>query len=222
MTSFALVTEGETDQVVLENIIQTIYLDAIDEEVDIRPVQPLYDETSKSRREVFGGWEQALEFCASKDRLLEALSINDFLVIHLDSDICSDDKINIPFVTPEGHKSTRQIIEDMKSLISSRIPIEVYEEHRSKIIFAIAVHSTECWLLPLHARRDGDKSQMVNCENRLRRALAEHKVKYVKDARSYEDFSRAFRKINNIQSAQAHCESLDDFIDTLQALIQAR
>ena len=218
MTSFALITEGETDQVILDTIIQTFYIDATDEEVDIRPVQPLYDETSRSRREVYGGWEQALDFCASKERLLEALSTNDFLVIHLDSDICNDVRINIPLVTPEGQKSAPQVIEDMKALIKSKIPTEVYEEHYDKIIFAIAVHSTECWLLPLHARRDGEKSQILGCEKRLLRALAANKIKYVKDARSYESFSHDFRKIQHVNSARKHNESLDSFINSLPVL----
>ena len=45
MTSFALITEGITDQAVIENILFRYYKD----EVDVRPLQPPRDATDDAR-----------------------------------------------------------------------------------------------------------------------------------------------------------------------------
>ncbi|MDL5596454.1 hypothetical protein QS468_27310 [Bacillus subtilis] len=215
MMSFALVTEGDTDQAVLEEIIQTIYLEKTGDEVEIRVVQPLYDETTMSRSEVFGGWEMLLDFCSNSERILEALSTNDYLVIQIDTDICEHERIKIPLTSNSAPKSSMQLIDEMRAFLESSIPLEVYNTYRENIIFAIAVHSTECWLLPLHANREGDKSQIVNCENRLYRALATQSRKYIKDARNYSEYAKGFRKIKNINMAKTHNESLRLFVDSL-------
>lgn len=214
MTSFALLAEGETDQVVLEEIIQTIYQEQIDEEVVVRYAQPVYDETSRSRHENFGGWEMLLNFCESKERILQALTANDYIVIQIDTDICEHERIGIS----KNKKTTTQLIYEMKEFIKSRIPPEVYQNHNERIIFAIAVHSTECWLLPLHAVRDGDKNQVLNCEDRLRRALGAKRIKYVKEPRDYLVFARGFRRYRTLNEAKAHSESLCDFINSLPDL----
>jgi len=46
MASFALITEGITDQVAISAILYGLY----DEEPEIRPVQPLRDATDEARQ----------------------------------------------------------------------------------------------------------------------------------------------------------------------------
>lgn len=213
MVSFALLAEGETDQVVLEEIIQTVYYEALNEEVDVNWVQPIYDETSRSRNINFGGWESLLNFCNSDERMLQALSVNDYVVIQIDTDICEHVRIGLSRNTLGS-----QLLQEMKDRILSEIPSEVLDAHREKIIFAIAIHSMECWLLPLHAARDGDKNQILNCEGRLLRALASKGVKYVKDASNYSSFSRDFRRYRALVEAMRHNESLNHFVTSLPVL----
>ncbi|WP_312941218.1 hypothetical protein [Stutzerimonas balearica] len=211
MVSFALLTEGETDQVVLEEIIQTVYTKRTGEEVDVRYVQPIYDETTKSRSENFGGWEMLLDFCQSSDRILEALTANDYIVIQIDTDICEHPRIGLN----RANNENCQLLEQMKQYIIGQIPSQVYDAHGTQIIFAVAVHSTECWLLTLHGALDRDKNQVLACENRLKRSLAIKGVKYVKDAKSYAELSKGFRRYKDLMEAKNHNESLSHFIDSL-------
>ena len=54
MASFALITEGITDQAVLENILTGLY----GEDVEVNPLQPLRDatDTSRVKSDSFAGW----------------------------------------------------------------------------------------------------------------------------------------------------------------------
>jgi len=210
MVSFALITEGETDQVVLDEIIQTIYIERTGEEVDIRILQPLYDETSKSRNKIYGGWEMLLDFCADKDRVLEALATNDYIIIQIDTDISEHKRINISRL-----EEPQKLIELMKDYLRKTINQELYNNHVNRFIFAIAVHSTECWLLPLHATRENDKSQILNCEKRLTRALASKKIKFSKTAHDFIEYSNGFRTFDILNDARHRNISLNHFIESL-------
>ena len=61
MSTFALITEGVTDQVVIENILIGMF----GEDVFVHPLQPIYDETDSSRIEAFGGWQSVFRYCES-------------------------------------------------------------------------------------------------------------------------------------------------------------
>ena len=82
MPSFALITEGITDQIVIENILYGFVGDL---EIDINPLQPLRDETDENRASNFGNWHKVLEYCSS-DRFKNALQFNDFIVVQIDTD----------------------------------------------------------------------------------------------------------------------------------------
>jgi hypothetical protein len=213
MASFAILAEGATDQVVLEEIIQTIYIKMTGDEVDVRYVQPIYDATSAARNENFGGWEMLLDFCNNTERMLETLSTNDYIVIQIDTDICEHKRIGLSRTT-----AANQLIQDMKKHITSEIPENIFSTYQERIIFAIAVHSTECWLLPLHAERKKGKSQTLNCEARLLAALATKNIKYAKNAEDYSLFSRGFRKHRTLMEVQDLNESLSHFIEALPKL----
>ncbi|MAX93111.1 MAG: hypothetical protein CMK99_20595 [Pseudomonas sp.] len=210
MASFALITEGETDQVVLEEIIQTIYIEKTGEEADVRVLQPLYDQTSKSRNKVFGGWEMLLDFCSDKDRVLEALATNDYLVIQIDTDISEHARINISRL-----KEPKELLSCMKTYLQENIDQETFEAYQDKFIFAVAVHSTECWLLPLHEEREKDKSQILNCEKRLTRALASKDINFSKTSKSFAGYAKGFQDFDVLEEARRHNFSLDHFIESL-------
>ncbi|MBD0303281.1 MAG: phage tail protein, partial [Tolypothrix sp. T3-bin4] len=66
--------------------------------------------------------------------------------------------------TPE--QLIEKVIEKFKGLISE----DFYTQYEDKIIFAIAVHSMECWLLPLYYT-DNKKSKYKSCFPTLNQAL---------------------------------------------------
>ena len=74
MATFGLITEGKTDQIVIDNILAG-YFNSRD--IDINELQPLRDETDKNRSETFGGWYRVFEYCRSI-RFKEAFQFNDY------------------------------------------------------------------------------------------------------------------------------------------------
>src|SRR4051794_28026303 len=83
MPTFALISEGLTDQFVIERLVEVICSANFDEGVDINPLQPLRDVTDAVTAP-HGGWELVLEYC--DNGVGDALAANDYIVIHLDTD----------------------------------------------------------------------------------------------------------------------------------------
>lgn len=81
MPTFALITEGLTDQAVIEIVIREYYHAKFADEVDVNILQPARDATDEARAAGQGRWERVLEYCSFHDRISEALSLNDYLVI---------------------------------------------------------------------------------------------------------------------------------------------
>ena len=88
MVSFALITEGITDQAVIENILIGCFDDPI-----VNPIQPLRDATDKQA--THGGWELVLEHLRSPG-LNQALQFNDFVIVQLDTDVSEEHHYDLP------------------------------------------------------------------------------------------------------------------------------
>jgi len=74
---------------------------------------------------------------------------------------------------------------------------EFYEKHENSIIFAISVHSIECWLLPLYYT-DKRKAKTMNCPGTVDKALRKKglaRLQYKngkKNTESYREISKAY------------------------------
>jgi hypothetical protein len=210
MKTFALITEGITDQVVLSAILTGYYSD----EVELRLAQPLRDSTDKTRQGTFAGWENVLQYCTTQ--LFEQLfSVNEFVILQIDTDVCGHPNFNVPVTIDGNLRSTADIVADVKLHIIAAITSEIYENYRDRIIFAIAVHSLECWLLPLFAKKDADMRRIRKCEENLNQVLNRLNVKYEKTYRIYQNLSRDFFRMKNITHARGKNESLELFISAL-------
>ena len=166
MTSFALITEGITDQVVLTAILQATYT----EEPDINEVQPVRDETDNSRQGSFAGWEKVLEYCGL-DFFQQDFIFNDYVIIQIDTDVAEHPNFGVPLTENGADITTGDLVNNVKEMIANKIGKEIYEKYKDRIIFAISVHSLECWLLPLFINDKKGASRLKNCENHLARAL---------------------------------------------------
>ena len=91
MTSFALITEGVTDQEVIENILFGFFGD----DIDVNPLQPPLDITDRNDPERFGGWQMALEYCGSA-KFEQAFQFNEYVVIQIDTDDSQEQPFNVP------------------------------------------------------------------------------------------------------------------------------
>jgi hypothetical protein len=220
MASFALVTEGITDQVVIERIISTIIEDGLDEEVEVNILQPLRDATDEARQEngVFGGWEKVLEFCSSSELLSQALSFNQYLVIQLDTDCCEHPNFGLSYHKDGVELEPLDLIEDVKNIIHSKFSHEFIETYKDRIVFAIAVHSTECWFMPFYSTQAKNKSRTKSCEANLQLNLAKKDIHFEKTYNCYNKLSNCFNKLKDIEKNRALNISLNHFIESLKKL----
>jgi hypothetical protein len=208
MKSFALITEGITDQAALESILVGHY----GEEPDFRQIQPPRDATDESRQGGFAGWERVLEFCSLKE-FADIFSTNDYAVIQLDTDICEHPNVKVPLTKDGLDIATPELVDAVRNFIISKIDKDIFEACKDKIFFAISVHSLECWLLSAIATRN--QSRIKNCEDHLRRELTKKDEKLEKTYAYYQELTRPLDKPKNLLKAKSSSESLSIFLDSL-------
>lgn len=213
MPSFALISEGITDQVVIEAILDSFYKGG-ENDLSVSYIQPSRDATDLSRqdREDFGGWEQVLEHCSISEHMYEALALNDYIIIHIDSDICWHPTIQIDPGLPWS-----ELVEAIQNLIISRIDHTITSHHKDRLIFAIAVHSTECWLIPLYTKIRGELNRVNDCEGLLGSIMRRNNDTYKKDYRVFKNLVRPLRKKKNLLDALSFSPSLNNFVASLPA-----
>lgn len=220
MPTFALITEGITDQVVLEIIIQTVY-EHLEDGVDCRPIQPARDATDSSRQEDLGGWERVLEFCTFSKPMQEILDLNDYVVIQIDTDCCEHVNFGVSLAPGGVERSPKELVDQVVEAIIAKLTPEIYEANQHKIIFAVAIHSLECWLLPLHAKKAHDKTHTKKCEARLRHVLYDNGDKYAKEHDVYEELAKPYQKLRIIHASAKLNDSFAIFLDSLPTLVDA-
>jgi hypothetical protein len=221
MTSFALITEGITDQAALKSILGGHYRGLPDDDdIDVNPLQPLRDQTDLSRLppEAFGGWERVLEYCASPTQVREALELNDYLVIQIDTDCGDERNYGVPLTLGGVERPVRDLVEDVKTRIIGLLGGDLYQAYETQILFAICVHSLECWLVPLHETQIGKKRKTHKCADCLQTALSRSNRKFAKDYRTYYDICRDYRDRGVVARNTKFNESFAIFVASLPAL----
>jgi len=217
MSSFALVTEGITDQKVIENILVGFFDDP---NIDINPLQPLRDETDRNRAANPGNWHKVLEYCASEE-FRGAFQFNDYVIVQIDTDVAAD--YGVKNRDEEGNEfSDGDMYERVREKLITQIDPEFYANYTNRILFAVSVQSIECWLLPLFFT-DNKKSKTVNCLNTLNQGLKTTKTYSIdpknKNPRYYEDISADYTKHKNLMSLYASNLSLEAFIHEIQTTL---
>ncbi len=89
MLKFGVIAEGPTDQTVIENILLGYFEDQEDEP-DIRYIQP-----PRPLTETPAGWGLVFKSLERKDHE-GALQYNDYLVIHIDTDVQEETGFDVP------------------------------------------------------------------------------------------------------------------------------
>ncbi len=138
MARFAIIAEGPTDQRVIENIICGI-MPADDGGPVVVDVQPPPNAP--------GGWTLVLD-ALRKGEVGRALTFNDYVVIHIDSDVCEEPGFDVPRRMGDRELNPSELVDAVSQRLQREIG-DFYPEHRQQIVFAISVDSIECWLLPL-------------------------------------------------------------------------
>ncbi len=158
MKTFALITEGITDYLVIKELLLNYFKD---DEPIINQIQPAKDETDKQT--TGGGWNEVINYC-SNENIKEINLYNDYIVIQIDTDIAEDNRINIKL----HNKSNIEIYEAMRNKLIEFISSQINDI--KSFIFAIGIHQIECWLVGIIDNKHTYKN-VNNCIKRLNIAI---------------------------------------------------
>jgi len=211
MLKFGLACEGSTDQAVIENILCGFYNDkALRQE--IKAFQPLFDATQQKQLEgEFGGWEILLKYLTTK-RFRQDVINNHYMIIQIDTDISEHRNFGVLQHNLSTQELIKKVIERLIIQIDNKKPF--YEDNQEKIIFAISVHSLECWLLPIC--KDLKKEKIAGCFEALQRECKSIKVE--KTHRIYDVLSKPLLKNKDLLKLSSQNSSFQIFLDALPSL----
>jgi hypothetical protein len=212
--TFAGIAEGLTDQIVIENILAGYF----NPDIDVNWLQPLRDTTDANRSSNFGGWSQVFEYCQST-AFKEAFQFNDYIIIQIDTDVSEEEHYNVPHRDENGEFTPEQLIEKVVEKFKGLIGEDFYTKYEDKIIFAIAVHSMECWLLPLYYT-DNKKSKYKSCLLTLNQALKRKGLTIDannKNPEYYRSISLKYCKRKTLLELYKENPSFKSFIEKIQS-----
>lgn len=179
MATFAIISEGKTDQVIIDRLIHQT-CGAFFDKIAVRYARPMRDATD-AKTATHGNWELVLEYC--QHGISDALETNDFVVIQIDTD-CGDHKnFGVQLTECGVERDWSQLVKSAEAIISAKIGQEILTANLERFIFAIAVHSSEAWLLTYFF---GEK-KTKNCFSHLSSKIIRNGTlkKFSKDVRSY-------------------------------------
>ena len=209
---FGLACEGVTDHITLENILCG-YFNNPDLDQSITQLQPPFDETDQKQGD--GGWPNLLKYLAST-RFQEDTLNSTFIVLQIDSDIA--DKLGIAVLDANGNTLTvAALINCVKDKLIAAINQGAdgfYERHAANILFAICVHSLECWLVAHHAQQ----SAIHNCFDVLKAAVDHNQIRVTKKPKNYRLLSVAFLTRSTIDTVAQKDASFAIFIQALATI----
>jgi hypothetical protein len=212
---FGVIAEGPTDQTVIENILLGFFEDQEDEPAIqyIQPPRPL--------TETPAGWGHVFKSLERKD-YEGALQYNDYLVIHIDTDVQEEPGFDVPRREKGKNLSVPDRVDRVIARLKKNIDTGFFLANAHRILFAIAVDTIECWLLPLlHRDRKAAKTSgcLESANQALRKAdrdaLSAGDNKFI---RAYEKASSDYRKRRTLIALHDKNPSLELFIRQLQTL----
>jgi hypothetical protein len=203
--TFAGIVEGVTDKRVITNILAGYFNNP---DIKIAWLQPR--DTIANTKEPPAGWTRVLKYCKS-EQFKKAFQENEYVIIHIDTDVSPKETFDISHQNENGELlTTEQLIVKVVNKFRSLIGEDFYDQHVDKIIFAIAVHSIECWLLPLCL--PDKKEEIDDCPNILKRGLPNFKPK---NPRYYQDISMEYTNQNSLLKLYGGNPSLKIFVEEL-------
>jgi hypothetical protein len=205
-----IISEGCTDQIVIESIIQAFLSD---KNIILDPLQPKFNEQ--------GGWTHVFNYCRSAD-FREALPYKNFIVINIDCDVLKGGEVPEECKMELNGLSIDEVFERVKQKLIDFIGEAFFQEHRERILFAIAVDEIECWFLPLYfPTKPAFCNKVSGCIDKLNTVLKEQEGLYInsKNPDYYTQISKRFLRKGALQICQKN-ESFKIFHDQLDLCLK--
>lgn len=158
-----IVSEGMSDYRVLKHIAGR-YLKQIDPNIQFVPLQP--KETPQSKQEGFGGWQKVFTYIKGEEgepNIITAFEEGvDFIIVQIDTDVREQYDVDCSDIDKQ------QLWDAVKAKL---IECTCEEVDVSKLLFAITIHSTECWLIPFVETNVGKCEKIDACVNTLNNSM---------------------------------------------------
>jgi hypothetical protein len=205
--TFAGIVEGVNDKRVITNILAGYFNNP---DIKVAWLQPRDRDLITNTKEPPAGWTRVLKYCETK-QFKDSFQENEYVIIHIDTDVSTEKNFDVPHHDENGELlTTEHLIANVVNKFRSLIGEDFYDQYADKIIFAIAVHSIECWLLPLCLPEK--KAEIDDCMNILKRDLPDFKPK---DHKYYQRISMEYADTNSLLKLYPENSSLKIFIDNL-------
>ncbi len=203
--TFAGIVEGVTDKRVITNILAGYFNNP---DIKVTWLQPR--DTIANTKEPPAGWTRVLKYCKTK-QFKDSFQENEYVIIHIDTDVSPKETFDVShYDENEKLLTAEHLIAKVINKFRSLIGEDFYDRYADKIIFAIAVHSIECWLLPLCLPEK--KTETDDCMNILKRDLPNFKEK---DHKYYQRISMEYATQNSLLKLYPENPSLKIFIEDL-------
>jgi hypothetical protein len=219
MSTIGIVGEGITDQKVIESILIGYLRDCADGPF-FNYVQPPLDESGRRAQPAAAGWGVVFQFLDQREHE-RALQWNDYLVIHLDTDVSEQKGYDVAWREQGRELSAEELCDRVVARPLAAIGKDFYARHRRRFVFAIAVHAIECWLLPLlvHGKKAAKTKGCPEAADRACRQANRQPLRRGdrKDPRAYELVSKGFRDRRRLLEVKDLNPSLRVFVAALDA-----
>lgn len=206
-----IISEGFTDQIVLENILIGFF---DDKNLPVNYLQPLPNTT--------GNWDKVFKYCQSDD-FKQALQYNDLLIVQIDSDFMQHGEVSENYRIDLQGLSPIEIVAAMSQKLVELIGTDFYISNENRIVFAVSVDSIECWLLPIYYRNQSKKAAKTSgCLDTLNKVLLQQEGFSIdaKKADYYQKVSKHFQKQKDLLTYSSKNPSFEAFITNLKNTTQ--
>ena len=145
---------------------------------------------------------------------------NECVILQIDTDVSKEQNFDVAKIDENGNLLS---VESLISKVIDRLILEInkedatfYQAYKDKIIFAISVHSLECWLIALH---DESKMTTENCFDELRKIKFPNNFQVSKKYAKYDTLSQPFLIRENIEAVSQKDSSFRFFTQQLEQVI---
>ena len=197
MYTFGAIVEGITDFPIINSILIGYFNDST---IDINLISPISFKASSNYDKVFKS--------CKPEKLKRAFLANKYIIIHVDTDV--SESFGVSHSEDDKPLSPQQLIDKVIGKFRLEMGEDFYEKYANRIIFAIAVHSIECWLFPLFTP-DNQSSQTENCCKVLEKIVPSFR----KDYGYYQEITEKYRNHDDLLNLYPKNPSLKMFIEQL-------
>lgn len=209
-----IVSEGVSDYRVLNHIISR-YL----KELDVYTI-PLNPKQDKGKQIGFSGWQGVLNYISGTDEknlFVEALKEDcEYVVVQIDTDVCAE------YGVEHLMDDLPQLWENVCNNLSNRIPTDF---DKSKLIFAISIDETECWLIPFIDDNKKNCENIDRCVNLVNKSIKKQNLFIDRDNKNSDGAKSAYdyilkqkKKPKDIKECSEYNYGFKKLIDQLDTL----